>query len=237
MSILESLAATDDLLLSDDTNVETLQRILKEKFGTHHIVYHTRCFPGHTLLEPLVSLTYPEEWVERYRSESYMLIDPIFKKIETAILPIDWATVRLETRQERAFFGEASEFNIGRQGISFPLRGPGPISALFTVTFLQPDHEWRQYKAAHIADLNLLADLYHAQMIQENYGVVPESNLSPRERECVVWATEGKTISETASLLGISPNTVRMFLDSARNKMGCVNKTHLIAKALKSNYV
>jgi DNA-binding CsgD family transcriptional regulator len=59
-----------------------------------------------------------------------------------------------------------------------------------------------------------------------------ESLLSPREKECLQWAASGTTIWETAHILNISERAVRLYLDVARHKLECLNKTQAVAKAV-----
>ena len=62
-----------------------------------------------------------------------------------------------------------------------------------------------------------------------------EPELSPRERECLLWIAEGKTYWETAMILGLSEHTVRCYLESARHKLGAANNTHAVNKAGKAS--
>ncbi|MGX9181982.1 helix-turn-helix domain-containing protein [Mesorhizobium sp. BHbdii] len=59
--------------------------------------------------------------------------------------------------------------------------------------------------------------------------------LSPRERECLEWVSEGKTAWECAMILGLSEHTVRCYLESARYKLQATGNTHAVAKAIKSD--
>lgn len=72
-------------------------------------------------------------------------------------------------------------------------------------------------------------------MIQAMTGTQPE--LTRRERECVGWASEGKTISETAQIIGISSNTVNTYLVSAMRKLNVVNKAHMVATAIRKGVI
>jgi DNA-binding CsgD family transcriptional regulator len=44
--------------------------------------------------------------------------------------------------------------------------------------------------------------------------------LSPRERECLQWIAEGKTVWECSIILGLSMHTVRCYLETARAQAG-----------------
>ena len=56
--------------------------------------------------------------------------------------------------------------------------------------------------------------------------------LTGREREVMAWAARGKTVADTAQILGISPETVEGFIKQALRKLGASNKTHGVAKSI-----
>ncbi|MFJ3314869.1 helix-turn-helix domain-containing protein [Herbaspirillum huttiense] len=56
--------------------------------------------------------------------------------------------------------------------------------------------------------------------------------LSPRERECLLWASKGKTAWEIAEILNVSEHTSIFHLKNARRKLGAVNQHQAIARAI-----
>lgn len=59
------------------------------------------------------------------------------------------------------------------------------------------------------------------------------SNLSVREREVLMWAAEGKTASETASILRVSASAVNLYSQRAMSKLRARTKTQAVAIALQ----
>lgn len=57
--------------------------------------------------------------------------------------------------------------------------------------------------------------------------------LSAREREVLLWAAQGKTAWETASILGLSPKTVEFHLASCGRKLGTATKAQTILAAAR----
>jgi len=66
-----------------------------------------------------------------------------------------------------------------------------------------------------------------------------ESNdpLSERERECLLWVSEGKTTDEVALILGVSSNTVNSYIANAIQKFGANNRAMAIATAIRSGII
>lgn len=58
--------------------------------------------------------------------------------------------------------------------------------------------------------------------------------LSVRERECLLWVSEGKTTEEVAVILGVSANTVNRYILHATQKLSAANRTMAIAVAIRN---
>jgi DNA-binding CsgD family transcriptional regulator len=61
--------------------------------------------------------------------------------------------------------------------------------------------------------------------------------LSERERECLMWVSEGKTTDEIALILGVSSNTVNSYVAHAIQKFGASNRAMAIATAIRSGII
>lgn len=61
----------------------------------------------------------------------------------------------------------------------------------------------------------------------------PAPQLSGREREVLLWAAQGKTAWETATILGISPKTVEFHLANCGKKLGTATKSQTILAAAR----
>ena len=63
------------------------------------------------------------------------------------------------------------------------------------------------------------------------------AELSDREKECLFWASEGKTSWEIATILGISERTVNFHLNQVTNKTDSKNRNQAIAKSISSGII
>ena len=61
--------------------------------------------------------------------------------------------------------------------------------------------------------------------------------LSDRERECLIWVSEGKTTDEVALILGVSGNTVNSYVTHAIQKLSASNRAMAIATAIRSGII
>ena len=84
---------------------------------------------------------------------------------------------------------------------------------------------------------------YHCLYITSVTGEVPSQSeapaqpLSSREIECLHWLAAGKTISESAIILGISERTLRFHVNNARERLGVATTTQaIVAATLKHGF-
>jgi DNA-binding CsgD family transcriptional regulator len=203
-------------------------------YGLKHVAYLGINIPRIGRTTPFYSATYTSDWCKHYEHSAYVDVDPVVRLGLTGLMPIDWRAFDYSKPEIRQMFGEATEFGLGRQGLTIPIRGRGPEVALFSVNSDLPDKEWAELKRESMRDLQLLAHYFHQMVIRVEGGEIPhyEALLSPREKECLQWAASGKTIWETAHILNVSERAVRLYLDVARHKLECLNKTQAVAKAV-----
>ena len=91
-------------------------------------------FPARRFLIRSCVLTYDPGWIARYKDNDYFKIDPVVICGTKSFLPLDWSHLDRESAVARGFFAEADRFDVGRQGITLPVRGAGGERALFTIT-------------------------------------------------------------------------------------------------------
>ena len=76
-----------------------------------------------------------------------------------------------------------------------------------------------------------------SQFIAATGGRAMSDPLSERERECLLWVSEGKTTDEVALILGVSSNTVNSYIAHAIQKFGASNRSMAIANAIRSGII
>jgi DNA-binding CsgD family transcriptional regulator len=214
--------------------LEDFVRKIVQAYDLKHAVYYLPGVPGQEQVQPLSIITYPTDWVKRYFEADYLMVDPCVSEGFANLLPLDWMTYDKRPPRVKQLFGEATEFGIGRHGITFPIRGAGGESALFNVTSDLSDADWLEAKKTYMRDFQILAHTIHAKALLIRGAKVADygARLTPRERECLTWCAVGRTSEDIATILGISEGVVRIHLQSAQHKLNCLNRTHTVAKAL-----
>lgn len=64
-----------------------------------------------------------------------------------------------------------------------------------------------------------------------------QTELTVREKDVLTWIAHGKSLWETATILGISEGTVKVHLAAIRAKLGASNTTHAVARGLRSRQI
>lgn len=239
MSVESELMELNDLLdkIANATKITQAQEILQkaiEDYGLAHVAYFAINLPTQRRERPLVAITYAAEWQKHYAQQGYVNIDPVVRAGLAGVLPVDWAEVDHNDPMVRRFFGEAKEFRIGLNGMSVPVRGRHGEFALFSATTLMNRVEWEKAKRAIGKNLFLLAYYFHDWALKIE-GIDHNDYLScltAREKDCLRWRALGKSDWDVSQLLSISERTVKFHLENARHKLGSMNTTHAVAKAL-----
>lgn len=208
---------------------------LRDAFRVDHLVYHWVSGNG----DQYGCGTYDPAWVERYLAQGYLRIDPVVQGCFQRFHPVDWKQLDWSSRAARAFQKEAIDHGVGNQGYSIPIRGPNGQFALFTVSHSCDDAAWAAFCAASRRDLILVAHYFNQKALEFEPGRLPEQGqaLSPREVDAMTLLAVGHSRAQAAEALAISEHTLRVYIESARFKLGALNTTHAVARALSRGLI
>ncbi|MEO8531082.1 MAG: LuxR family transcriptional regulator [Deltaproteobacteria bacterium] len=214
----------------DDLN--TSIAALRDALGIDHLVYHS----VNNLGQQWAALTYDPTWVTRYIAEDYARIDPVVQGSLRNFNPFDWRKLDWGGKNVRNLLGEARDMGVGEQGFSIPIRGPNGQFAVLTVNDQRSDDAWTDFTHKQSNDLLLIAHYINqrALVIEQADGPPREAfqNLSPREIDALSFMAMGFSRMQAADKLRISEHTLRVYIESARAKLGALNTTHAVARAL-----
>ncbi len=224
--------------LDDTCALEDLQASiekLRDAFGVDHMIYHWVDSAG----EQYGCGTYDDKWVQRYLVKQYLRVDPVVVGCFQRFHPVDWKRLDWSSKPARSFLADALKHGVGNQGYSIPIRGPNGQFALFTVNHNASDGEWVQFTETHGRDLILIAHFFNRKALEFEPGRQPEParSLSPREVDAMTLLAMGYSRAQVADTLSISEHTLRVYIESARFKLGALNTTHAIARALSRGLI
>jgi len=225
-------------VLDATTALEDLQAVienLRDTFGVDHMIYHWVGSSG----DQYGCGTYTDAWRQRYEEQNYLRVDPVVLGCFQRFHPVNWKQLDWSSKAARAFLTEAMTYGVGNQGYSIPIRGPNGQFALFTVNHTCSDDDWADFTEMHGRDLILIAHFFNRKALQFEPGRVPEqpTALSPREVDALTLLAIGYSRAQVAETLRISEHTLRVYIESARFKLGALNTTHAVARAMSRGLI
>lgn len=228
--ILEGLEQAHSLEGMQAASVE-----LRDFYGVDHIAYHWVDSAG----DQYGAGTYSLAWQQRYLDQNYLRVDPVIIGCYQRFHPVDWKRLDWTSKAARAFQKESIEYGLGNQGFSVPIRGPNGQFALFTVNDTCDDANWAEFTEKHRRDLILIAHYFNQKALEFEPNRTPESAqaLSPREVDAMTLLAIGYSRAQVADTLSISEHTLRVYIESARFKLGAMNTTHAVARALSRGLI
>ena len=203
---------------------------LRDILDVEHLVYHSVNSTG----QQYAALTYSLDWVDRYLEQDYARVDPVVQGCYRRFHPVDWSRLDWSGKAARDFMGEAQDAGVGHQGFSVPIRGPSGQFALFTVSDGRSNEKWKKYTETHVRDLILAAHFVNQKALEIERGSdeADQARLSPREVDALTMLAMGYNRAQAAESLSISEHTLRVYIESARFKLGAANTTHAVARGL-----
>ncbi|MEM7689310.1 MAG: LuxR family transcriptional regulator [Pseudomonadota bacterium] len=208
---------------------ETCISIGGDKFSYHF----TPAFDSQTSTKARVfARGFSKQWITLYNDGALRKIDPIPDTIMEAGRVMSWSDAIEDaklTEAEGVFVSEARKNGL-KCGVGFPLWGPKQRDAYAAIGF--PEESFDADKCTVVAEQMVLQAAH--QRICELIPVDDERpRLSARESEILHWVGKGKSNTDIATILGLSPDTVATYLGRAYTKLGSRDRVGATVRALK----
>lgn len=187
---------------------------------------------------------YGRDWLEEYDNQDYYQVDPRARECMTSLVPVFWNTEKpyLEKLDPdaREMMENAHEHRVG-SGVTAPVFSFQDAKGAFSFGLISTAGLAKQKKQLELISplVNYLGVFVHQALMtllkleNNNHNVL----LSEREKDCLSWAADGKTISEIASLLFLSESTVKYHLRHAMEKLGATNTSQALSIAILKGYI
>ncbi|RFP88865.1 LuxR family transcriptional regulator [Rhodobacteraceae bacterium 63075] len=220
---------------SDLAELQALSERMRDYFGVDHLVYHWVSGTG----EQYGCGTYDPAWVARYLEKDYLRIDPVVQSCYQRFHPVDWKQLNWSGKPVRDFQRDAMDHGVGNQGFTVPVRGPSGQFAIFTVSHSCDDCTWHAFIENNRRELILAAHYFNQKALEFEPDRAPDAamHLSPREVDAMTFLAMGYSRAQVADTLSISEHTLRVYIESARHKLGAANTTHAVARSLQQGLI
>jgi DNA-binding CsgD family transcriptional regulator len=187
---------------------------------------------GDTLLQHNVFTTYPASWIRHYQEAGHVAIDPVIKRIAASNLPVFWNDVS-RGKKMHVVFDEARQHGLAN-GLTVAVSGmQGSRAVLSMATDIAAEKSPRHLSST--AGQALLTVLHVHEAIQRLDASAVASalpQLTPREKECLLWAAQGKTSWEIANILSVSERAITFHMVNATKKLDATNRRQAVVRAI-----
>lgn len=195
--------------------------------------------------EMIIISTYPDEWVNHYRSNNFQLTDPVILNAFRRTSPFAWdenLTLISDIKFTR-IFSLSKRYNIVN-GFTLVLHDHMHNLALLSVIVTSLEMKSLENRlSTEKAELQMVLIDINEQMyrlagsaLTEKIQQRAESKkgiFSARENEVLYWVSVGKTYGEIAIITGISLSTVKFHMRNVFNKLGVNNARQAMALAVE----
>ncbi|SNS87939.1 LuxR family transcriptional regulator, quorum-sensing system regulator CciR [Sphingomonas laterariae] len=179
---------------------------------------------------------YPDDWASWFDAHDLGVSDPIHRASHRTLGGFLWDDVPNIiplTRHDRTILARARDAGLG-DGVTVPAHVPGEFRGSCSFA-AQPGAALRR-------DVICFAELVGIRAFQGMRRVAYPTRtalarLTDRQRECLFWASQGKTDWEISMILSISRETVIEHMRQARRSLGAHCRTQLVGIALREGLI
>lgn len=211
-----------------------------ENFGVPHHALAVMLRPAEGAPRQFTPLTngVTEAWSRHYWEQSYFNVDAAVHVALQQYAPFSWSEIEAQplTRSSARLFHEIRDALPVDGGFVVPMHDAGGFAGL-SALFCE-DAEL----APEVRDALKLISVVGAERGKQLYlqgpmAIAKLCPLSPRQREVLAYAAQGKSENDTADILGLSSATVREHLAKARDAMGVRTKMQAVAIAVQRGWI
>ncbi len=192
--------------------------------------------PGQPLLPKALFGRPDPRWNERYREERLFKRDPALNALFTNVRPFTWSDIRNNAalNEDCGIFDDAAELGL-REGLVVPIHGPHGSVAGLQLVGAAPDLDPQLRPTLHA--LGMMYGTLGLPLSELAAERQPKRGLTPREKECLLWAARGKSDWDIGMILGLAERTVSMHCDRARARLGARTRIQALATALRLGWI
>lgn len=229
-SILNSEISTAD---SPGEIFAAMKRVAHE-FGFRHVTLFAAGSPDEILVSRMiVETTLPSAYIQEFDRRRLLRLCPVAPIISKSVLPYCWSLDESENVRGFAIPSAMEELQRRYKLITSVAMVLNSIDGdRFLLRFDGTRSRLTQVELNEIGMIVLHAfDVF--DKIRRSAKTAGAGPLSSRELEVVRWTAQGKTSAEIGRILSLSDHTVNAYMTNAIKKLDCVNRTQLVAKALR----
>ena len=221
--------------------LHTTAAAITKQMGFEHFIYGVQVNTSLTRPYQFVLSGYPKQWRDYYVEMKYQEIDPTVQHVVTHTTPLIWRNhIFKGSADSRKMRAESKDVGLNH-GVSFSVHGGRGESVILSLATSRKVQSAEKDILANLGRAQLLACYIHegVQRVVLSRGPLQlrKAPLSPRQKECLLWAAEGKTSAEISDIINISERTVISHLENAAKKMKVTSRQHAVSRAVSMGLI
>ncbi len=219
---------------------DQLQKVI-DKLGFYQYLYTAlpSFYEPHSGASPVMHTTYCQEWMQYYVDKNYEKHDSILRHCLSGSESIYYMHQAHRQRDlqagERQVILDAAQAGID-SGIALPMYNTFGGAGLLTLTARGGEREFSKLFNSCRDSLEIFARSFNESILRHfssQFCPADVPQLTPREREVLMWLASGMTYDEIADKLAIGVSTTRKHVANVIRKFKARNSTHACALAAK----
>lgn len=207
---------------------------LPAQFGFRYYALMKAPTADDACLEPLIiESSFPRAYIREFDSKKLLTVCPVAPLLSNMALPLCWTCNENSEECWPLQFTDELRHMLTKNSVS-----TGVIMSLVSsdssAYVMRLDGQRQLLTLPELNELGMLFvqafrtfdRLRATEALERNF-------LTTRELEVLRWTSQGKTSSEIANILSLSDHTINAYLNKAIKKLDCVNRTQLVAKAIR----
>lgn len=231
----ESLTKAENL-----ADLYSLCMTLSQEMGYDNFLYGVRINSSLTRPYQFIFSGYPSSWRSHYDAAGYASVDPTVLHCQKHVIPILWDKVTDNGKANAHVMQEAKEFGLS-SGVTIPVHGQTGEFALLSLSSDRAPERAHEDITHFLGEAQLFSCYLHEAIrrlvLSKEAVPLHKPALTSREKECLLWAAEGKTAWEISNILQISERTIVFHMANASKKMGATSLRHATVRAVSMGLI
>src|SRR5579872_3837070 len=234
-----------ELCHSNASSVASMEagfRTSVQELGFRHYACCSHVDPLDHPSHAVVLYNYPVVWVQHYSRHKLYRIDPVLQYAERSQAPFFWdatfATEPLTEAQEK-LLAEAAALGLAH-GYTVPIDVswiPGSIRASCSVVPDSDAVEPTSYLTVQVMALYLYACVSSVQARRRTGSFATSTELTPRERQCLTLAAQGKDDWSIGRVLSLSQHTVHSHIERVKQRYQVATRVQAVVQGVMSGQI
>ena len=242
MNHFDRLQSFVELCHNHTASVESMEagfRTHTEEMGLRHYACCSHVDPLEHPNHAVMLHNYPVAWVQHFSEAKLNRIDPVLQLAESRTTPFYWDDAFSShplTEAQKKVLSEAAKHGL-EHGYTIPITLswiPGSLRASCSVVPDSVTISPRSYVTAELMALSIYAAV---SRVRTPRSTMISIELTPRERQCLALAAQGKDDWSIGELLSMSQHTAHSHIERIKQRFGVCTRAQAVLQGFMTGQI